>query len=189
LTANIVRALGVNMGTKFKEPNRKNPLGYFEDVDFLTINQELLRKAGGTWLDPPPAENIMKVSRLFKDEIEKLFTKKSSQNVVWGWKEPSSILSWGAYRPFVNNAKIIACFRGKKDVVRSLMKFTGKPREVISSVFDCYFQRLHEIVLRSQDRCLVVKYECMMKNPVNNIQQIHEFISPNFRELAREVVL
>lgn len=45
---------GVNMGDKLMPPSPDNPRGYFEDLEFVTIHDALLRQFGLNWADPRP---------------------------------------------------------------------------------------------------------------------------------------
>ena len=53
LTAGGLEKIGIDMGDNQLGANQWNPLGHFENVDFVGLNDRILNTAGGNWLDPP----------------------------------------------------------------------------------------------------------------------------------------
>ena len=48
LVARFLHLSGVDMGKEWIDPNEDNPLGYFEDADFVSLHQRILARNNPT---------------------------------------------------------------------------------------------------------------------------------------------
>ena len=101
MVAGSLKKLGVNMG-KDTTPDSTNPLGHFEDKEFVTLNSQILKKAGGSWTNPPAKEKILIQKEYFLRKIESLIQKQKSE--LWGWKDPRTCLTIELYLPYLINS-------------------------------------------------------------------------------------
>ena len=53
MVANIVQKCGINMGEVFRLPDKHNPYGYYEDLDWRAANKWIINTAVGSWFDQP----------------------------------------------------------------------------------------------------------------------------------------
>ena len=121
LTSNILIKLGVNMGDKLLGKTFSNPLGHFEDIDFLELNEEILISAGGDHLNPPGQDAIANQFNKYKARIKKLIELKAKKT-VYGWKDPRTCLTFNLFLPFIGNPYIIYCKRDANEIAQSLYK-------------------------------------------------------------------
>ena len=70
MVAGILKLCGVYFGDNLLHPQQENPKGFFEDLEFLEINKEILACSGGSWFEPP---NELKINQNIKEKI-KIFT-------------------------------------------------------------------------------------------------------------------
>ena len=121
----------VYVGDKLMPPNGGNPNGYWEDVDFVRMNNKLLGLAGGSWKNPPSEESILSLRRGHGSEIKHLIRRKEERvkdiyfrenERIWGWKDPRTVLTIRLYLPYLTNPHFILCFRNPLDVAKSLKK-------------------------------------------------------------------
>jgi hypothetical protein len=121
------------MGDNFLSKDESQPYGYYEDTDFVHLNDEILEKAGGSWSNPPSHEAILAQALPFEDKIKDLISKKEIKaekyaqqrkliEPCWGWKDPRTTLTIELYMPHVKSPHILACFRNPKDIAISLCK-------------------------------------------------------------------
>jgi hypothetical protein len=112
---------GVHMGDRMLGPGHGNPKGHFEDMDFLILNEQILRDAGGAWNKPPSECAILSAAEPYGTFIEEMINKKS-QRKCWGWKDPRTVLTVKCYLPYLRGHQIFisACFRDPADVAKSL---------------------------------------------------------------------
>jgi hypothetical protein len=125
LAADVLRALGVDMGQRFSPSNAINPYGYWEDLDFHDMNRRILKAAGGSWYDPPDENRLMTYTMpRFGQEIKELIRRKSRRSTLWGWKDPRTVLTWTFYEYWVNEpVKLVRAIRDREDICRSLDKW------------------------------------------------------------------
>ena len=121
LVAHMLVNLGVHMGNVLVGPNQWNRYGHWEDQDFMTLNDAILKAAGGEWAQPPPAEVIAAMGPKFERVIAQLVALRD-QRPVWGWKDPRTCLTIGLYHPHLEDPRYIRVMRNEKDIVRSLRK-------------------------------------------------------------------
>lgn len=113
---------GIYMGKQLLPANKDNSYGYWEDVDFITMNTAILKKAGGSWENPPSEENIINAGKFFKREIKELIRIKSKGKEFWGWKDPRTTLTIKCYLKYLENPHFIVCFRETEKIAESLRK-------------------------------------------------------------------
>lgn len=122
---------GVSMGDEMLGTHESNPWGHFEDIEFIALNDAILRAAGGSWDNPPPEEAILNQARRYDSSIKAL-VRANDGNVdpdypIWGWKDPRTTLTIRLYIKHLMNPHFIACFRNPYDVAKSLNRRDGKP--------------------------------------------------------------
>lgn len=121
--ARILRnKMNIFMGNKFREPDEKNPGGFWEDVDFCSPNWRFLNG---------------KIT--YQEWIEAIFATvadRMAMGIPWGFKDPDGTHFLGLYISFFKNPKIIRCVRKKELVVPSMMRCFGHTREHSGEIWD-----------------------------------------------------
>ena len=90
-TTRGLEVMGVNLGDYLYPAAIDNPTGFWEDTDFLEINEELLAQLGSAsdrlglinWKVPNTSPY-----RSLRRKAERLVRTKSDENVLWGFKDP-----------------------------------------------------------------------------------------------------
>lgn len=112
----------ISMGDKLLPPTSDNPLGYFEDEEFMQLNIKILRRAGGDWRNPPSEDKILQVADLFESRIRAIVEERNSRGINWGWKDPRTTLTIRLYLPYLVNPHFVSCFRDPQEVAASLVR-------------------------------------------------------------------
>jgi len=115
LVAGLLRRLGVNMGASFRKPDRHNDLGYFGDLDWLSLNKALINDAGGRWFNPPNEEDVDNVLDIAR--VEALVQARSG---LWGFKDPRTVFTIHALEHYLPDLHIVRVGRNPLDTIRSL---------------------------------------------------------------------
>lgn len=102
-------------------PQADNPEGFYENMKFMDLNNRILFKAGGNWLEPPSHEAILKVKDEFQDEIKALVNEFSGYE-LWGWKDPRTCLTISLFHEHLTNPHYVSIFRNPHEVANSLNK-------------------------------------------------------------------
>jgi hypothetical protein len=126
-TSLIARGLATNevhMGNRLLGARRSNPLGHYEDLDILELNDDILTDAGGSWKRPPPNDRLYRSIGLHKLEVARLVADRAAEgHSLWGWKEPRTALTWPAWDAAFgpdDDLHLIAIMRRPTHVARSL---------------------------------------------------------------------
>ena len=125
LSAAGLKKAGVNIGKQLLPGIRGNPKGHFENIEFIYLNDKILKAAGGDWYIPPKEKDILALADSFKDEIQKIINRNKSE--LWGWKDPRTTLTIRLYLPYLENPHFIVNFREPLKVAKSLRKRDGFP--------------------------------------------------------------
>ena len=127
MVANLLRLCGLHVGleSEMLPPALDNPKGFWEDIKFKGLNDEILGALGGTFDAPPPLplpSGWPEHEAL--DPVRKEATALLRQLAVdepWGWKDPRNSLTlpfWSSLLPQMQ-MKVIICLRHPLDVALS----------------------------------------------------------------------
>jgi hypothetical protein len=116
----------VHMGNSRLGPSAGNPEGHYENIEFLELNQKMLKSADGSWNRPRSREEILGVRNRFDKQIKQLVDSSSEGKTLWSWKEPRTTLTIELYLPQLVNPHFVCCFREPEKVATSLTKRDAK---------------------------------------------------------------
>jgi hypothetical protein len=121
MVAGILKEAGVYFGSNFiKQRAPDNPKGFFEDKEFVSINQRILLDSGGDWDNPP---NRIRESFLVTRRIKKFLSMWNINRV--GFKDPRCCLTIGIWRKHIKDLKVIFVDRYIEEIAESLKKRNG----------------------------------------------------------------
>ena len=97
MVARMLEAGGVEFGdhAELAGPNEDNPLGFWEHEGFRGINEELLRRAGGDWRNPPVLgkDALLNPSNAdLQERSRELLASLDGLGPSFGWKDPRTSL-------------------------------------------------------------------------------------------------
>jgi hypothetical protein len=99
LVASLLESAGLDIGKRLLDPNYGNPCGYFENIDFLKLHEEILYSLGINEIGWTLESNISP-PHYYIDLAYKLVEKNKSVITSWGWKDPRTTLFlpfWGTF--------------------------------------------------------------------------------------------
>lgn len=182
MIASVIESLGVDMGEEKLPPHHTdNRFGYFEDIDFPPINDEILINAGGSWIDPPAQHRIMLQKNQSAEKIDKLISKKH-RDKIWGWKDPRTALTIELFLPHLTNPHFIVIKRDFRSVAKSLKVRNEEPDfEYLYLLAEEYNSRIDNFLSNHHDLPrLRLEYEDVLKYPKKNVRKIELFLGYNF---------
>jgi hypothetical protein len=94
----------------------------FESRPFRVLNDDILKRAGGYWNNPPIEQAILDQYDHFRDRIIETIESEKADRDLWGWKDPRTTLTIRLYLPHLENPHFINIFRNPLDVARSLQR-------------------------------------------------------------------
>jgi len=177
LTAHLLNQCGLNLGRNedLLGPKSDNPDGFWENIHFVKINDEILFRLGGAW-DAPPVlasgwENRSELAALAAAGRTLAATFRGPH--PWGWKDPrSSIVAKFWQNILGQDLRFILCLRNPLEVALSIQKRNGnslslgfqlwlaynkilladsKPAQRIITHYDSYFIDPHAELRRLLD--------------------------------------
>ena len=131
MVARILSTCGLWLGPEDRLMPAKpdNPDGFFENLDLVRINDELIERHGGGW-DAPPAlgpgwEQAALASELRPGALAWAAPMQAGVAGTagargWGWKDPRSCLTQPFWRALFPGQKTVVCLRNPTAVARSL---------------------------------------------------------------------
>jgi hypothetical protein len=199
--ARLLEKSGIFMGV-VKDHN-------YEAMHFLSLNQQVLWAAGGSWHQPlipdriywkhPPAKALYHEHFKANTRLQKASLRWQSPR--WGWKEPRNTFTLPMWLALFPKARVLHVVREREGVVRSLMarnQLRSEPR--VEALQDqAYAQRLWENYVntgRSYQASLgaryhEVAYEDLMEEPASGpvYQKLTAYcqveLAPQVKQLRR----
>lgn len=100
--------LGICMGDAFIPADKDNPLGYFEDKEFVRLNHQLLVLGFDV--------------RAWMRAVTDLVIARQNKGMPWGIKNIRMAEILGLFLCLFDNPKLIYCIRRKEDTIASFMR-------------------------------------------------------------------
>lgn len=173
-----IAALGVELGSRLMpaEPEQ-NAKGFFEDVDFVDLNDRLLHALGRSWhsLEPiAPGEWQLPALQPLAEEAAALLARRLDAHPLWGMKDPRLARLLPFWRPLFEKAGIaVACviaLRNPLSVARSLAVRNGFRAE------KSYLLWLGHMLAAVRDSAgcprVVVDYDDLLNRPLPAMERI-----------------
>jgi exonuclease VII small subunit len=119
LVASVLREAGAHMGDRLLGPDRGNPRGHFEDVDFVEFHQRVLFARGQHVRVAP--DFAFAPSEAERREAAALVAARAGRP-LWGWKDPRTALLLDFWHGLVPEAAYLFVYRHPLDVLLSLVR-------------------------------------------------------------------
>ncbi len=194
-TSTITHALttmGVELGDTLLIPMQSvNEKGFFEDIDFTSLNEELLRACGRTWFSLEPlqsSEADFLCNRGYLQKAIQLLRKKVSTHQFFGLKDPRTaklLPFWSRVFSLCDlDVRYLLVLRHPMSVQQSL-----KLRDRFESVLSYYLWAEHMLaaLIYSQDLLkIIVDYDSLVEDPQNEILRVARRLEANIDQEALE---
>ncbi|NOX38923.1 MAG: tetratricopeptide repeat protein [Calditrichaeota bacterium] len=165
--AHMLNVMGLFLGEEDEllPPAKDNPEGFWENINFIAINDAILNLLNGSWDNPPEfairpeqdKEQWVLISLQAKEVIAKY------QNLfLWGWKDPRNCITFPFWKALIPNLKTIIIFRNPIDVAASLQKRDGFSLE---KSLDLWFRYNSALVKNVSNSAIWIPYEALLLRP------------------------
>jgi hypothetical protein len=145
-------------------PAAENPEGFFEHLDFVNLNDEVLNEAGAGWDCPPPVATDWTDAKFdrFRERARSLAAPLSEQG-VWGWKDPRTSLTIPFWESAFGPLRVVLVVRNPLEVVTSLHRRNGFSIALSLTLWQIYAERV--LAATSPDRRFVTHFDAWFVDP------------------------
>jgi hypothetical protein len=125
LITRTLNLLGMYLGPPehLMKPSPFNPKGFWEHQAIVDLDDEILRRLGGSWRDPPQFFSDWERSGGLADirrQACALIQEDFGATACWGWKDPRTCLTLPFWKPLLPPLRYVICLRNPADVALSL---------------------------------------------------------------------
>ena len=178
MVARLLSLCGVYLGSpeNLTRAAPENRDGFWENPDFVELNDNLLAIVHAGW-DLPPAE----FEWAPRPELAASFIKatelieRSAVHQRWGWKDPRNSLTLPFWLRLIPNLKVIICLRNPLEVARSLTVRNGTSLAFGLNLWGSY--NLAVCSFAAKQARLVTHYETYFSDPRAELRRVLDFLS------------
>jgi hypothetical protein len=124
-------------------PAAENPEGFFEHLDFVVLNDEVLNEAGAGWDCPPPATTDWSDSAFDRHrERARALAAPLADHGVWGWKDPRTSIDLPFWESAFGPLRVVLVVRNPLEVVTSLHRRNGFSIALSLTLWQVYAERV-----------------------------------------------
>jgi GT2 family glycosyltransferase len=189
MVARLLHACGLDLGPEsdLMPPAPDNPDGFWENLSFVAMNDELLNELGGAW-DLPPRSTRFAEKRFGAMRAKgRLLVSAFSQSKVWGWKDPRNSLTLPFWRAIVPQLRTIIVVRNPLEVAYSLHQRNGVSFHFGLSLWGVYNQ--HALSATAPKNRIVSHYDSFFEDPHAELLRLLSFLGLPDSEVAKAAVL
>jgi len=167
VTTSLLQSAGLDVGQKLLDENESNLKGHFENLDFLSFHENVLRSLGISPEGWTVQQDII-VPEYFINEAKQLIQKNASGSQPWGWKEPRTTLFLNFWDSLLPKGKFLFIYRSPWEVLDSLFRrgndtFCYHPEFALKTWMD-YNQKILDFYRHQPERCLLFNISQVTQN-------------------------
>ncbi|CAN5477880.1 hypothetical protein BH20VER3_BH20VER3_08510 [soil metagenome] len=152
-----------------------NPDGFWENLRFVQLNDEILNAVGAAWDLPPLTSENFKNEGLQPIRAKaRLLIDQFQTDSVWGWKDPRSCLTLPFWQDLLPGLKTVIIIRNPLEVAYSMQKRNGTSYALALRLWEIYNRRLLSDA-QSSDR-LITHYQAFFDDPRAELLRVANFI-------------
>lgn len=175
----VLNILGAYLGPEsmWIPPADDNPTGFWEFEPFVRINRSILKRFGGSSMNPPNFADGWEVSPSFNDLREQAISVIAAQfsgSCFWAWKDPRACLTLSFWQQILPGMDYVFCVRHPGDVAASLKRRNG-----IAETRSIYLWLLYNRAVLANcngKHIHVMTYENLMSAPVFEAERVATFL-------------
>lgn len=173
MVAKLLQLAGLNLGDEadLMPPAEENPEGFYEHLQFVRLNDEVLNAAGAGWDCPPAAGFNWDDTALdaFRERARCLASPLEEQ-LPWGWKDPRTSLTLPFWRGALGPLQVVAVVRNPLEVVISLNRRNDFSTALGLTLWQIYAERILQDT--SPAERLITHYDSYFLDPDQEITRV-----------------
>jgi GT2 family glycosyltransferase len=180
MVTKLLHQCGLNLGeaADLAEPGIHNPDGYWENLRFVEINDDLLDLSGGGWdLVPggmragssgPKAEGHARL----RGRAQALIARFAACP-AWGWKDPRNSITLPFWDELCPTLRVVVCVRNPLEVALSLRQRNDFSYAHGLSLWLKYNRRL--LAAAAPARRMLTHYDAYFEDPAAEVRRLADF--------------
>lgn len=177
MVAKLLHQAGLNLGPEasLMPAAPENPEGFYEHLEFVQLNDEVLNEAGAGW-DCPPPETVHWDDAAFDPlrERARSLAAPLAESPPWGWKDPRTSITLPFWQSALGPMRTIVVVRNPLEVITSLHRRNGFTIALGLTLWRIYAERVLRDTTAS-DR-LVTHFDAYFLEPGRELDRIAPFI-------------
>ena len=181
----LLHECGLELGpeSELMPARSDNPDGFWENLRFVAINDEVLNKLGGAWDLPPQASENFRDKRLDPLRTKaRLLLEQFESKDTWGWKDPRNSLTLPFWQSLLPDLKLILVVRNPLEVAYSMRERNGTSYAFGLRLWEIYNRRALEFSAKSER--IVTLYDSFFENPETELKRVAAFAGLSQSQLA-----
>lgn len=153
-------------------PKDENPDGYWENKNFVGLNEKILQAYRSGWDLPfSPTKGWHEDERLYPVKVEaEQILKVFEGRDAWGWKDPRNSLTLPFWMSLLPDMRVLVCVRNPLEVALSLRKRGNSSYAFGLNLCEVYYRRLYESL--PTNRYVVTHYEAYFYRPKEELRRV-----------------
>ena len=178
MVARLMHDCGVFLGPadELNPPAFDNPEGFWENLQFVRLNEDIIAEFGGKWDAPPAFQARWEVSSElgFLRERAGHLIAGFRQHKHWGWKDPRNSLTLPFWQQLIPDMKVVVCLRNPLEVAPSLF---ARGYSNGTSPFDLWLKYNRQLLSAvPAERRLVTHYQSYFQDPGAEVRRVLKWL-------------
>ncbi len=110
---------GLFLGDRLMKPDISNADGHYEDMDFFTFHEKILRSHHLNW--QYASDESIDIPQLYKPDMHRIIQDRNKQHKQWGFKDPRVAFFMDEWYEQLDNPYTIVIYRHYEECVNSLL--------------------------------------------------------------------
>jgi GT2 family glycosyltransferase/Flp pilus assembly protein TadD/SAM-dependent methyltransferase len=181
MVAQLLHNCGLYLGRQedILGPAPDNQDGFWENVHFVHLNDEILKRFGGAWDFPPmlkPGWNQEPFIMSLQEPAKKLIQTFTPYQ-PWGWKDPRNSLTASFWEQALGKGKVkyVICQRNPLEVARSIYKRNFNSFAFSFNLWLSYHKAI--IDQTRPDQRIITHYESFFRDPEGELKRLLNFLN------------
>jgi hypothetical protein len=189
MVARLLHTCGLDLGPEsgLMPSAPDNPDGFWENLSFVAMNDELLNELGGAWDLPPRSVRFAEKRFDAMRTKARLLVSTFSGSKVWGWKDPRNSLTLPFWRVIVPKLRTIIVVRNPLEAAYSLRQRNGVSFRLALSLWEVYNQ--YALSATTPKNRIVSHYDSFFDDPEAELLRILSFLGLPDAKAAKATAL
>ena len=176
LVTKSLECLGVSLGDRAKWSAPDNPSGFWEDLDILAINEEVLKRYGSAWDKPLNTKTPVILSDLRPIANRIIADRMTRFKPVFAFKDPRMCRLIQFWAPLIerwaSKVSVVQVHRNPREICESLMKRNGGTMKQWLELEWDYMQTMGRDLINLGWPIMQVEYADMIKYPAMTVRDL-----------------